>query len=177
MLQVLRSFLQDLPEDFDPATHNQDLVGFFTSIPVSRVLSSAQEVVLRYCEQQKVDLKTTQFSAVLQESDTKLCIWRGRPRKGAKRAHSIYLVDVLSICQLSCDCSVLTVMGKTFRQQRGATIGNQISPMLANLTVSLVEQKFAEENTSQLQRAAPHFYCVRYVDNRLLTVDQCICLA
>ena len=66
---------------------------------------------------------------------------------------------------------VFTVMGKTFRQQRGATMGNQISPMLANLTVSLVEQKFVEENALQLQRTAPHFYCVRYVDNRLLTVD------
>ena len=105
-----------------------------------------QEVILRYCEQQEVDLETTQFSVLLQESDVKLRIRRGRPRKGAKRAHCIHLQDVLHICQLSCERSVFTVMGKTFRQQRGATIGNQISPTLANLTVSLVEQKLVEEN-------------------------------
>ena len=172
ILQALRSFLHDLPEDFDPATHNQDLVGFFTSIPVSRILSSVQEVIHRYCDQQRVDLKTTQFSVVLHENDVKLRIWGGRPRKGAKRAYSVFLQDVLSICQLSCECNAVTVMGKSFRQQRGATIGNQISPTLANLTVSLVEQKFVEQNSLQLQRTAPHFYCVRYVENRLLIVDQ-----
>ena len=172
MLQTLRGFLEGLPEDFDPATHNQDLVGFFTSIPVSRILSSVEEIIHRYCKQQEVDLQTTQFSVVLQEKDVKLRIWRGRPRKGSKRTYSIFLRDVLSICQLSCECSVFTVMGRTFRQQRGATIGNQISPMLADLTVSLVEQKFAEQNARQLKQVADHFFCVRYVDNRLLIVDQ-----
>ena len=55
MRQSLRSFLQDLPEDFDPATHNQDLVECLTNIPVSRILASVQEVILQYCEQQGVD--------------------------------------------------------------------------------------------------------------------------
>ena len=172
MLQNLRGFLQGLPEDFDPATFNQDLVGFFTSIPVSRILSSVEEIIHKYCLQQSVDLQTTQFSVVLQEKDVKLRIWRGRPRKGARRTYSIFLKDVLSICQLSCECSVFTVMGRTFRQRRGATIGNQISPMLANLTVSLVEQKFAEQYSRQLKQMADHFFCVRYVDNRLLIIDQ-----
>ena len=81
--------------------------------------------------QQKSDMDKISFSVNLQEQDTKLRVWHGRPRKAAKRAVLIHLADIVDICELSCDASVFTVMQKVFRQSRGATIGNQISPMLA----------------------------------------------
>ena len=74
------------------------------------------------------------------EQNKKLRIGRGRPRKAAKRIVLIHLTDVMDICALSCDASVFTVMHKVFRQCRGATIGNQISPMLAGLTVSMKKE-------------------------------------
>ena len=43
MLKQLTTFLQNLPVDFDPELHNQDLIGFFTSMPVNRILSSVSE--------------------------------------------------------------------------------------------------------------------------------------
>ena len=153
MLTQLTTFLRNLPVDFDPEVHNQDLIGFFTSIPVSRILSSVPEVVQRYISKHRGDIQTDVFSVRLDLQDTKLRIWKGRQRRGARKTYLVYLRDVVDICRLSCECSVFTVMGKVFRQQRGATIGNQISPMLANLTVSLLEQHFLEQHPNLLQTA------------------------
>ena len=38
ILQKMTVFLQQLPDDADPVVYNQDLVGFFTSIPFSAFL-------------------------------------------------------------------------------------------------------------------------------------------
>ena len=165
MLTQLTTFLRNLPVDFDPEVHNQDLIGFFTSIPVSRILSSVSEVVQRYISKHRGDIQTDVFSVRLDLQDTKLRIWKGRQRRGARKTYLVYLRDVVDICRLSCECSVFTIMGKVFRQQRGATIGNQISPMLANLAVSLLEQHFLEQHPNLLQQLGP------FVDNRLLIVD------
>ena len=40
ILQKMTVFLQQLPDDADPVVYNQDLVGFFTSIPVFRILNA-----------------------------------------------------------------------------------------------------------------------------------------
>eukprot|EP00439_Symbiodinium_sp_Y106_P006485 s8883_g1.t1 len=65
MLTQLTTFLQNLPVDFDPEVHNQDLIGFFTSIPVSRILSSVSEVVQLYISKHRGDIQTDAFSVRL----------------------------------------------------------------------------------------------------------------
>ena len=84
-------FLQQLPDDADPVVYNQDLVGFFTSIPVFRILHAVRWAVTEYCLVKNVDPETTSFSVNLQEQDSKLRIWKGRPRKAAKRTVLIQL--------------------------------------------------------------------------------------
>ena len=172
ILQKMTMFLQQLPDDADPVVYNQDLVGFFTSIPVSRILSAVRWAVAEYCLIKKVDLDSTSFSVNLQEQDTKLRIWKGRPRKAAKRTVLIHLSDIVNICELSCDASVFTVMRKVFRQCRGATIGNQISPMLAGLTVSIEEEIYVRHLQSFFVNNKELFFCTRYVDNRLVVVSR-----
>ena len=170
MLGKLTSFMQSLPIDYNPEVHNQDLIGFFTSFPVSRILDSVTTVVQRYVQKHRCDISTAVFSVRLDLKDSKLRVWKGRPRRGAQKTYLVHQQDIVAICRLSCECSVFSVMGKVFRQQRGATIGNQISPMLANLIVSLLEQRFMEQYSSVFQHLGP-FYCARYVDNRLLVCD------
>ena len=110
------------------------------------------------------------LSVNLQEQDTKLRIWKGRPRKAAKRTVLVHLSDIVDICELSCNASVFTVMHKVFRQCRGATIGNQISPMLAGLTVSIEEEIYVRHLQSSFLDNKELFFCARYVDNRLAVV-------
>ena len=120
---------------------------------------------------QKTDIDDITFSVNLREQDTKLRVWRGRPRQAAKRTVLIHLSDIVDICQLSCEASVFTVMHKVFRQTRGATIGNQISPMLAGLTVSIEEEIYVRHLQSFFDAYKPLFFCTRYVDNRLVIVS------
>ena len=49
ILQQLTVFLQQLPDDAHPVVFNQDLVGFFTSIPVYRIFNAVRWAVIEYC--------------------------------------------------------------------------------------------------------------------------------
>ena len=91
ILQQLTEFLQMLPDDAHPAVFKQDLVGLFTSIPVFRILNAVRWAVNEYSMLQKSDVDSIIFSVNLQEQDTKLRVWRGRPRKAAKRTVLIHL--------------------------------------------------------------------------------------
>ena len=61
----------------------------------------------------------------------------------------IHLSGIVDMCELSCDASALQSCIK--RQCRGATIGNQVSPMLVGLTVSIEEEIYARHVRSFLQ--------------------------
>ena len=160
ILQQLTEFLQMLPDDAHPVVFNQDLVGFFTSIPVFRILNAVRWVVNEYSMLQKNDVDSITFSVNLREQNTKLHVWSGCPRRAAKRTVLIHLSDIADICELSCDASVFTVMHKVFRQTRGATIGNQISPMLAGLTVSIEEEIYVRHLQSFFDANKPYSFAL-----------------
>ena len=171
MVQCLIQFLEQYPADQQLCTYNQDLVGFFTSIPVERILRSVEWLVKTFTSNNHCDPDTYSFSVSLKGKDTKLRAWRGRPRQGGTRMYSIKLRDIVSICELSCQCSFFTVLQKVYKQQRGAVIGNQISPMLASLTVSLTEQQWFYRRQELLQQYDSQFLCLRYVDNRIVLLN------
>ena len=91
ILQQLTQFFQLLPDDAHPVVFKQDLVGFFTSIPVFRILNAVRWAVNEYSMLQKSDVDSITFSGNLLEQDTKLRVWRRRPRKAAKRTVLIHL--------------------------------------------------------------------------------------
>ena len=120
IMNSLARFMQQFPDDQAPVVYNQDLVGFFTSIPVDRILQSVQCFIDRYLVKRNDDLGEVLFSVNLREKDTKLRIWKGKQRRSAMRVHTIFLKDVVDICRLSCEVSMFTALGQTFRQTRGA---------------------------------------------------------
>ena len=61
-------------------------------------------------------------------------------------------------------------MGRVFAQQRGAAIGNQISPVLASISVAFLEQAWYDQHESFLKLVAHKFLCLRYVDNRIVLI-------
>ena len=76
-MNSLARFMQQFPDDQVPMVYNQDLVGFFTSIPVDRILQSVQWLIDRYLVKRNDDLGEVLFSVNLREKDTKLRIWKG----------------------------------------------------------------------------------------------------
>ncbi|OLP78312.1 hypothetical protein AK812_SmicGene41517 [Symbiodinium microadriaticum] len=61
ILQQLTEFLQMPPDDAHPVVFNQDLVGFFTSIPVFRILNAVRWAVNEYSMLQKTDIDNITF--------------------------------------------------------------------------------------------------------------------
>ena len=172
IMQSLTQFMRNFPDDQEPVVYNQDLVGFFTSIPVDRILQSIQWLIDQYLAKRRDELEDVIFSVNLREKDTQLRIWKGKQRKAAMKVHKILLKDVLEICRLSCEVSMFTVLGQTFRQTRGAAIGNQISPTLANATVAVYEQMFADKINYLFRAHSQNLWCIRYVDNRLVVMSK-----
>ena len=175
IMNCLARFMQPFPDDQVPMVYNQDLVGFFTSIPVDRILQSVQWLIDRYLVKRKDELDDVLFSVNLREKDTKLRIWKGKQRRSAMRVQTIFLKDVVDICKLSCEVSMFTVLGQTSRQTRGAAIGNQISPTLANATNAVHEQRFAEKVDYIMHKHFQQVWCIRYVDNRLVVIAKTMC--
>ena len=157
ILTDLTPFLQRFPDDSEPAIYNQDFVDSLHPIPVERIIAAIQWLIDRYLSKRRADLETVLFSVDIKEKDTKLRIWKGKRRKSARRVHSMDLRDVLDICKLSCEVSVFTVMGRTFKQTRRAAIGSQISPTLANATVAVREQQFAAQINHLCRRCSISF--------------------
>ena len=96
-------------------------------------------------------------------------MFRGRPRQAAMVHRQIRVGDIYKICELSLQASIFTHMNHTFQQVRGSAIGNQISPVLANITGSHVEHQWRTQPQIQLlQQRAHRIYTTRYVDNKLV---------
>ena len=166
-VQSLIHFLEQYPDDQQLRTYNQDLVGFFTTIPVERILRSVEWLVETFTSNNGCNPD----SVLKRDGHQTTCMERYRPRQGSVRMCSIKLRDIVSICELSCQRSFFTVSQKIYEQQRGAAIGNQISPMLASLTVSLTEQQWHHRHQELLQQYDSQFLCLRYVDNRIVLLN------
>ena len=61
ILQLLTSYLQELPDDAAAVVYNQDLVGFLTSIPVFRILNAVPWAVNEFCILKNVEKATVSF--------------------------------------------------------------------------------------------------------------------
>ena len=170
----LQQFLTHIPPDAELTVHNQDLAGFFTSIPAQRIMHSVRTLLDFYKQQHPHVDHNTMFTVNLRQTDNTLRMFRGRPRKAANSHHQIRFGDIYDICQLSLQASIFTHMNHTFQQVRGSAIGNQISPVLANITVSHVEHQWRTQPQIQLllQQFSDRIYITRYVDNRHVLIDK-----
>ena len=98
-------------------------------------------------------------------------ITAGRPSRNNfdnSKTHTIHIRDLPKIVQLSFDSCIFQTLGQIFQQHRGTGIGNQISPVVSNIAVTLTERVWYSSFQTQLhamQRVHP-FLVIRYVDNR-----------
>ena len=100
-------------------------------------------------------------------------ITAGRPNRNNfdnSRTQTTHIRDLPSIVQLSFDSCIFETMGQIFQQHRGTGIGigNQISPVVSNIAVTLIERVWYSSFQSQLQgtQRIHSFLMIRYVDNR-----------
>ena len=92
-----------------------------------------------------IDPATYSFSVSLREKGSKLRVWEGKARAAGRRMYQIFFRDILANVRISCDSSFFTALGRVFAQQRGAAIGNQISPVLASISVAFLEETWCNQ--------------------------------
>eukprot|EP00438_Fugacium_kawagutii_P026451 Skav202762 [mRNA] locus=scaffold326:142749:169873:+ [translate_table: standard] len=154
-------------KDIDLKIYNQDLAGFFTSIPANSILHAVSDLLTDYHTLHPHLHQDSVISVDLKQQDTQRRLFRGKPRRASKQHAQLRMGDILPLCKLSLEASIFTQMGQCFQQVRGSAIGNQISPVLANITVSHTEHHWQRTHSSTLP---PTFFTCRYVDNRLTLI-------
>ena len=98
------------------------------------------------------------FTVFPKEKDVQLRIFRGTKRALQGRAFHIRLGDILPLCMLSIQTSLFTQMQQVFQQVRGSAIGHQISPILADIAVSYVEEQWWIQNAHLIQPFRDQFF-------------------
>eukprot|EP00439_Symbiodinium_sp_Y106_P041869 s2113_g5.t1 len=164
MFSDVHKFLRFTPLEHHLLQSNQDLVGFFTSIPADRIEAAVLWMINRYKDLHNDDDNMI-FTVFPREKDVLLRIFRGSKRALRGRALHIRLGDVLPSCMLSLQTSMFTQMQQ---QVRGSAIGNQISPVLADIAVSYVEEQWWARNEHVIHPYRDKVFICRYVDNRLV---------
>lgn len=170
----LHSFLQqDDTEEYEVI--NDDLVGFFNAIPQERIIQSVQFLLEEYLsklDRTSDDLPKT-LSVNLQLPTAEARVFQGRIKPLENFTNrSIHLEDVIDIVKLSFASGIFTAMQRCFKQIRGSSIGNQISPVLSSIAVAGNERAWLTSWDTWLQGNRELMFCTRYVDNRFCIVPK-----
>ena len=169
----VQQFLPDMPSSVTLLEFNDDLVGFFNSVPREMIVSELQRLIQDYYQQ---DTGVKIFTIDLRKSTASAQrALPHRPRGGRSRSlRTLEVQHLVSIVQLSFRTGVFVANHKCFQQVRGTCIGNQISPVLSSLPGILRERVW--KHSLRLQLIAQglqlhHLFMCRYVDTRLVLCD------
>ena len=153
---------------------NDDLVGFFTSVPHDRILNAAKHMLARHLATNNLNAEEATFTVQMQEQQKTLRVFNGKYRTPSNKRYTFQAAHFVELCQTALQCSHFVYAGKLFKQTRGTPIGGPASPALAQLTVCFEEQIWSEcfettrRNLSMLSQAL----CIRYVDNRMIILSK-----
>ena len=168
----LHALLHELPSSVQLLEYNDDLVGFFNSVPRDMIVQALQMLISQYHDSTGVDRFSVDHRMSKPSSERAL---PHRPKGGTSRNLRVLLLrDVVGIVQLSFQTGVFVANHQCYQQIRGTCIGNQISPVLSSLPVILRERIRRHSFQVQMQQCgllSEHFFICRYVDNRLLLCD------
>ncbi|CAE6970378.1 unnamed protein product [Symbiodinium sp. CCMP2592] len=153
-------------------TVNDDLAGFFTSIPVSRLKRACELALDRFFDNKQSGGKNRgEFWFTVDEKSASSYgrVLRGKPMKNrASACRKVFAGDVLRIIELSFSFASFTVLGRCFAQRRGSPIGNQLSPSLCNIAVCMEEDCWVRGLRQCWASDRLACWFLRYVDNRFL---------
>eukprot|EP00439_Symbiodinium_sp_Y106_P011130 s7285_g1.t1 len=147
-----------------------DLVGFFNSLPVERIQKAVELVFLQYFQNRACNHPDAfMFTVHDRQKFSEGRVLRGKARVFRSAVmRQISAGDVKQLVALSFLFAKFTIMGRCFRQIQGSPIGNQISPALCDLTVSVEEAMWAASFDVAKTSWKAMCWFGRYVDNRFL---------
>ena len=168
---ALHSFMHSIDQDTSLDTFrvfNDDLVGFFNSLPQSRIQQACALMIERYQTKHR-PAESISMSIDLSTHQKQFRVFRGK-----SFCKHLFLQDIPELVRIAFEGSFFQCMGIVFQQSRGATIGNQLSPALCGLTVAAEEQMWFESFQLFLSSHRRLVFLSRYVDNRFTILPECI---
>ena len=169
MFKQLRMFLQKNQHMlWDYVFVNDDLKGFFTSVPHDRIIDSCIHMLDRY-----IRFSGSNPSKLLFSVNYKLPAKSNRTIQGrviqSKFLKTFRFGDIIPLIKICLTSSAFQCLDKVHTQIRGACIGNPCSPPLCNIVVAFHETIW-HESYNVVRNS--HQFALRYVDNRLLILSR-----
>ena len=175
MPQVFISLHRFFKENDDVTQHvfyNEDLEGFYTSIPQERITAATVHMMEQYLKHHPSQDPSTMVLSVNLSTKQRI----GRTIRGKSYARQnltkqIRFCDIPVLVEFAITCSYITVMGQVFKQKRGAPIGSQTAPSICNYTVAFEE--YVWQHTYHIVNRSDTLI-QRYVDNRLAIIPKTV---
>ena len=163
------SYLTQTPPDISLHATNDDLVGFFNSVPQHRLIDAVHSLVLHWQQQQSTHTLTVDVQATGNPFHHSHI---GRHHRKHPTQRTIQTSDITTIVAFALDTCIFRACNNTYKQIRGAGIGSQLSPALCNVAITLIEHSWHQIHNNLLQHTDLHFTYYRYVDNRFIVHNE-----
>ena len=161
----IHTFFRDAPTDFVLANINDDLVGFFNSVPQDRLLDAINSFIQEWKSKHGEVALSVDMS---QRGNPLQLSYVGKFHKAPRKTKVIQPSDIMTIVQSSLQSHIFQAMNVIWHQIRGAGIGSHISPTISNLAVTLIERAWTQSYEETLTAPIFPFLAIRYVDNRYI---------
>ena len=149
----------------DSLQSNDDLVGFFNSLPQHRLLDGIHSLIVEWKHRRPDTVLSVDMA---QRGNPVQLSYVGKIHGAPKKTKIIYPQDIFPIVQASLSCHIFQALNVIWQQIRGAGIGSHISPSLSNLAVTIVERSWHQAFRESLDPPSFPFLAIRYVDNRYI---------
>ena len=149
----------------------QDLIGFFNSVPHARILQALELLIWRLEELFRHNVKDIVFQVDMKAGTTGLRIFRGQQRFRQSVTRLLRLCHVQELTKFLLRSAYFKVGQDTFRQIQGASMGSPLAPVLCSLVAA--EQEFLLIHSFRQQlHAAGLLRAFRFADNRCFFLRQ-----
>ena len=159
------SYLTQTPPDISLHATNDDLVGFFNSVPQHRLIDAVHSLIQHWQQQQSTHTLTVDVQATGNPFHHSHI---GRHHRKHPTQRTIQTSDITTIVAFTLNTCIFRACNNTYKQIRGAGIGSQLSPALCNVAITLIEHSWHQIHNNLLQHTDLHFTYYRYVDNRFI---------
>jgi hypothetical protein len=167
MNQILKDLHQHISQGGVLSSEfNDDLKGFFTSVPKEKIMTAISHIICSYVGLDKIRREYKSICFTVPHKITSKCrLIRGKSFTKSTTNKVIYLADIFEISQLALSFSQFVCMNTCYQQTRGAIIGGHASPILCAAAVAFQEHLW--QRAYDVCLSSSQFLCIRYVDNRI----------
>ena len=128
-------YLHHTPDHIQLHAVNDDLVGFFNSVPQDRLIDAVQSLVTKW----HLTFNTPTITVDIQATGDPLQLAHiGQHYRRHPTQRTIHANDITTIAALALDACVFRACTTYFNQVQGAGIGPQLSFALCNVAITLI---------------------------------------